>query len=302
MAISLRILRTSSREEPDLLQSKMVELEAAGFKILYDDLPPNAHWRTTAASPQVRAAALAKAIEERESTAILSARGGYGASDLFSYLPWAAFEKLRPKLIAGFSDVTALHAAFFTRLGWPGIHGPMPASSLWGKDGERTDIDTLMKILRGELSSGNLAIQKWSPTSPEPITGWLFGGCFTVLTNLIGTPYFPKSLAGAVIYLEDTGENPGRLMRNWNQWVQSGVLAGVRALVLGHFRDCGDGSAATMAEVVNEFATRSALPTYTSLYFGHVSPNTPIGFGCPARIEDNTLHWTLPNSGKEISS
>ena len=88
----IRIIRTSSREQNDLLPARIAEFQRAGIKVIFDDLPADPSWAYVAAPAELRARMLTTALLENESTVVLCARGGYGASDLLPILPW---ERLR---------------------------------------------------------------------------------------------------------------------------------------------------------------------------------------------------------------
>lgn len=296
--ITIRIIRPSSREQTDLLPARADELRQCGFEVLYDDLPRDPSWPYVAATIQDRAEALAAALTEDASDVVLCARGGYGASDLLPHLPWSALGKARPKLLVGFSDISALHAALYEKLAWPSLHAPMPATVLWRKDGMNDDADALLTVIRDVIqrkSAGHaLAVEPVStPGGSAAIEGTLFGGCFTVLTNLIGTPYLPRSLAGHIVFIEDTDEHPARLMRAFNQWLQSGLLDGAQALVVGHLRGLGDKIPDAAPFVYERFAARSPLPVFKTTAFGHTSPNFPLLNGARAAIaaDGRTLTW-----------
>jgi len=287
----LRIIRPSSREQGDMLAPRLEALRSAGFDVLYDDLPADPTWLYASSTARDRAAALVEALREPRTTAVVAARGGYGASDLLPLLPWDELKRMRPKLLVGFSDVSALHTALYAKLGWGGLHAPMPATTLWGTDG---DVESLLAMLqahaRGEGFTGGFEVEHVG--GPKgPVTGKLFGGCFTVITNLIGTPFAPRSLAGHVVFIEDTDEHPARLMRAFNQWQQSGFLDGVKALLVGYLRRLGENIDDCASFVYEEFARRSGLPVYMSRAFGHVSPNAPLLLGAEATIDEGRLGW-----------
>lgn len=292
----LRIIRPSSREIKDLLASRIPELESRGFEVLYDELPSDADWTYSAGTAELRAKALVESLREPWSNFVLCARGGYGASDLLPLLPWHELAQLQPKLVIGFSDVSAIHAALYSQLGWLGLHGPMPATALWGdvNGSSSDDIDALVNNLEHWLTgscSGSIPISAISGVYPRQLRGKLFGGCFTVLTNLIGTPYFPKTLADHIVFIEDTDEHPARLMRALNQWVQSDVLKGVKALVVGHIRNLGTQIPDCAPFVIEQFARRLEIPVFHSPLFGHTQPNYPMMIGAEATIEGNRLTW-----------
>lgn len=293
--LTLRIVRASSREKLDLLGDRRAELHAAGVATVYDDLQPDPRWWYTAASAEDRTQALESALVERESDFVIAARGGYGASDLLPRLDWAKIGKARPKIVVGFSDVSAIHSALYTLLKRPGLHAPMPATTLWRKDGENVDVDSLIETLAalksGREAVGELPLTRISGTGAA-VRGPLFGGCFTVLTALTGTPYLPKSLGGHILFLEDTDENPGRIMRCVNQWLQSGHLRDVHAVILGNLRGLGQNVPDSAPFVLEEFARRVAnIPVYHSPDFGHTSPNMPLMVGADATIENDRLVW-----------
>ena len=292
MEAKIRVIRPSSREHHSLLEPRICELKQHWFDVLYEDLPDDPHWHYVAATALARARAFESALSETVSSVVLCARGGYGASDILPLLDWDGLKKLPPKCVIGFSDISAIHSAIYTKLGWPGLHGPMPATTLWGQNGNFQDVDQLLATIRRlghhEIVSGCLEVE--GPVAS--VRGRLFGGCFTVLTNLIGTEYFPKSLDGSILFLEDTDEHPGRLMRAFNQWIQTGLLQGVRALVIGHLRKLGENIPDSAVFVYDEFARRSGLPTFRCKAFGHTSPNFPLMLGSTAKIENGILTWT----------
>jgi len=311
---TLRIIRPSSREQTDLLPERIVELRKLGFRILHDELAQDPSWAYSAASIPHRTEALTSALTERSSTAIVCARGGYGASDLLPHLPWDKLRtasrdgKLTPKLLVGFSDISALHSALWRQLGWVGLHAPMPATSLWRKDGENKDIEALLECLSGAKFGGDIPVKrvpdggKNAPEGKQPrIEGRLFGGCFSVLTNLIGTPYLPPDLGGYILFFEDIGEHPGRLMRFLNQWLQAGMLRGVRAVVLGSLTQLAPAIPDNADFVYAEFAKRLECPVFCTSAFGHVSPNFPIGVGVEAWVAGDTLSWKF-RTGKNPES
>lgn len=294
MPVTMRIIRPASREKQDLLTPRKRELEAAGFRVLHEELPEDPRWRYTASDVPSRAKALMAALTEK-SDVVIAARGGYGVSDLLPHLDFDRLAGVHPPLMVGFSDISALHSALYTRLGWSGLHAPMPATLLWRKDGHGKDIDHLLHLLRdycaGRTVTSEIDVQPLGGRL-GPVQGRLFGGCFTVLSALIGTPYFPKSLAGHLLFVEDTDENPGRIARCLNQWIQSDALKGVAGIVFGHLRGLGENVPDSAPFVLEQLAERlGETPTFHSPLFGHTSPNYPLMVGALAEISHGRLTW-----------
>ena len=291
---TIRIIKASSLDREGLLPSRITELTQAGFKILFDEIPPDPRWSWTAGSVESRSKALNNALLEEESDAIIWARGGYGASDLLDLIPWSRVLNAKPKPVIGFSDVCAVQAALYTKTGRISIHGPMPATVTWKKAGT-SDVDKLLELLKGRIHSGQLSVRSISKNSGS-VEGRLFGGCLSVLTSLIGTPYIPPSLKDHVLYFEDIGENPGRIVRMLNQWQHSGLLAGVRAMILGNFSQLGGDLPDSAPVIMEEIARRYGIATFTSNDFGHISPNQPIVMGALCEVKNDALIWQLPKN------
>lgn len=126
----------------------------------------------------------------------------------------------------------------------------MPGSAAWG-DIHSAAMRTLLDIMRGTCREGGMAVEALDDYGTREIEGTLFGGCFSVLTNLLATPYLPRSLAGYILFFEDINESVWKLLRYLNQWRFSGMLDGVQAIVLGRFEQLdGDQSAQTALSFV----------------------------------------------------
>ncbi len=285
MSCLIRLVEPSSREVSGLLSQRIYELERAGFEVRHEPMPMDWQWPINSASASLRAQTLCTALQDPDVDFVVCARGGQGASDLLPLLPWEALQQARPKTLVGFSDITSLHAALYTKLGWRGIHGPVPATRTWPQGR-----DAILALLRGETRAGEISLQPIGPAAKASVQGWLFGGCLAVLAPLIGTPYFPKSLEGAVLFLEDVGESPGRILRMWNQFLQSQVLEGVRGVVVGTFTELA-GSLSAL-EIKQEMARRTPqIPFYSSSDFGHIPRNRPLWIGAEAEILGERLSW-----------
>lgn len=287
MRTKLRIVFPSSPCTEDQLAKGLSDLKQAGFSTeckkpnVYPQLP------FLSGSVEDRLSEFTEALFDKSIRFILCARGGYGASDLLDALPWGKLKSIEPKYIVGFSDISALHSAFFAKLGWVSVHAPMPGSRLWGKNGSQ-DLESLYELFRAPTEwSGSIRIKNIASQIDSSINGWLFGGCLSVLCSLVGTPYFPHSLRGAILLLEDTGETPGEVLRMINQLKHCGLLESASALVLGYFESLEDPDT-----LFQEIARRVSIPVLSSMDFGHLSPNFPWVLGAYGEIHGNELRWT----------
>ena len=290
---TIRIIKASGPDRNGLLDTRIKEIETAGFRVLFDDIKADPHWTFTAGSVKDRLAALEGAFIEDKSDAVMWVRGGYGASDLLPLLAWDKIKAARPKPIIGFSDVCAAQSALFVHTGRISLHAQMPATTTWKKNGE-DDVIQLFETMRGARTSGtiNVAPIGLKAKSATP-AGRLFGGWLTVLSSLIGTPYLPRHFDETILFFEDVGENPGRVLRNLNQWQQAGHFRNIEALVLGSFTDMGAPIPDNASFLYEEVAARFDIPVFASTDFGHVSPNYLLPVGGHGTIKDNLLTWNL---------
>lgn len=229
--------------------------------------------RYLAGTDEARAAELQHALDDDGVQAVFLARGGYGAMRLLPALRLHA-----PKPLVGFSDATAFHLAMQAK-GWRTLHAPVLTQL--GK--QPADVVTrLFDLLEGR------------PVAPLPGTrtvvpgvaeGRLVGGNLSVLTRLVGTPYFP-SLDGAVLLLEDVGERPYRLDRMWTHLTLAGVLKGLAGVVFGDFTGCEEKDATySSADVLDELAQALGVPCAAGFVIGHGDVNFPVPLGARVRLD-----------------
>ena len=262
------------------LRGRMQQLRACGIDV--SAAPP------VFADEDAKGAHLIAALRADDDADILCVRGGYGTSDLLPRIPYESLQ--RTKRVIGFSDISALHSALWTRCGFVGISAAMPGSAAWG-DIHSAAMRTLLDIMRGTCREGGMAVEALDDYGTREIEGTLFGGCFSVLTNLLATPYLPRSLAGYILFFEDINESVWRLLRYLNQWRFSGMLDGVQAIVLGRFEQL-DGD---LTRLHAEWQARVACPVYTTCDFGHSAPISPLPIGGRGVIRGRSLVWTLAN-------
>ncbi len=229
-----------------------------------------------------RAAQLDWALALPEARAVMAARGGYGTTRLLPLVDWARAAR-RPKLVVGYSDVTAILAYRATRLGVPGIHGPMAAADLALRP-DAESLDAFARLAAGEVSPR----EPWGPPCERlragAAEGILCGGCLSVVTAMLGTPYEPD-FRGALLFLEDVTENAYRLDRMLTQWIQSGRLSRIAGIVAGAVAPVGGESGDDIRKVFAAAGKRLSVPVWYGFPAGHEGRNVALPFGVRARID-----------------
>jgi muramoyltetrapeptide carboxypeptidase len=231
-----------------------------------------------------RAADLAWALTAPDIDAVWFARGGYGTAQLLATIPWA---EVRPRLVVGFSDATALLWAM-ARRGLPSIHGPVLTTL--GDGVAAVDDDSRAAVFRllahGE-ATGLAGRQVCGPSGPA--RGRLVGGNLTVLASLAGTCEQLRA-ANAILFLEDTGEKPYRIERSLCQLIDSGGLEGVRGIALGDFLETGSNGQALLDAWI-EHLEPFGVPVVEQIPLGHGPRNIAVTYGAEVELDATGLRW-----------
>ncbi|MGD1804871.1 S66 peptidase family protein [Dapis sp. BLCC M126] len=235
-------------------------------------------WGYLAGTDESRRGQLAAAINNKNISGILCARGGYGGTRLLENWQWPPI--FTPKWLIGFSDITALLWTF-SKLGFPCVHGPL-LTTLAGEP--QWSIQRLFDLVEGR------------PLEPLKGNGWgggqtsghLMPANLTVATHLLGTKY-QADLSGTILALEDVNEAPYRIDRMLTQWRMAGVLQQVKGIALGRFSQCSPGrmdrTEFTVEEVLRDRLADLNIPIVSELPFGHDSPNAALPVGVEAHLD-----------------
>jgi muramoyltetrapeptide carboxypeptidase len=243
-----------------------------------------------AGSDRRRAQELQSALQEEDTQAVWCIRGGYGTARL---LPLLDLPRLRqhPKLLVGFSDVTALLVQLTRPGGFVTIHGPvitqlsrLPAA----------DLGWLKALLFGTRAPRRLPLGRTRTLVSGRAEGTLLAGNLSILASLAGTRFAPD-LGGSVLCLEDVGEEAYRLDRLFWQLVSAGMLKRVRGIVVGELSGCKpEGAGRHSARRVLERAISAlGLPALSCAAFGHGRRNLALPIGVRARLDAGERTLTL---------
>ena len=243
-----------------------------------------------AGSDRRRAENLTRALLQEDTKAVWCIRGGYGTARL---LPLLDLSRLRqhPKLLVGFSDVSALLLQLARPGGFVTIHGPvvtqlprLPA----------TDLNWLKALLFGKRSSQRLPLGRTRTLVPGKAEGGLVACNLSILASLAGTRFAPD-LRGAVLCLEDVNEEAYRLDRLFWQIVSAGMLKRCRGIVVGELVGCKpEGTGRHSARRVLERAIAAlGLPALSGAAFGHGRRNVAVPVGVWARLDTGARTLTL---------
>ncbi|HEX6684823.1 MAG TPA: LD-carboxypeptidase [Candidatus Limnocylindrales bacterium] len=237
-----------------------------------------------------RATDLNAALNDPQMRAIWCTRGGYGVQRIVDRLDLEAITR-DPKLIIGFSDITALHLALWRRVRLATVHGPVAAQLDRGA-GSVTALGAFHAIMTDRPVT--IEADAAEPTYPVRVagqaTGPLVGGNLSIVAATLGTPDWPD-LAGTVLLLEDVNEEPYRVDRMLTQLLRSHALDALAGVAIGQFTDCGSGD--EVVEVLAERLGALGVPVLGGLPVGHGEQHVAVPLGTRATLDTDTGTLTV---------
>jgi muramoyltetrapeptide carboxypeptidase len=299
-------------------------LQKLGHEVEIDEAALSSHMRF-AGDDDTRVAAISRAAASGADVALI-ARGGYGLNRILDRISYKAVAKAIAKgsLFVGMSDFTALQNALLAKTGSVTWAGPALGEGF----GTIEEPDDIMQACFDDLICGQGEGTGWRqhPGKPTDATqsgaahadqtgaggtfhiknATVWGGNLTVLTSLLGTPYFPD-VKGGILFLEDVAEHPYRIERMLTQLLFAGVLERQKAIVLGQFTGyqlLPNDRGFKLQTVVDWLRSRVKAAVLTNLPYGHVQTKVMLPVGARADLvvegRDALLLWghDAPDSGR----
>jgi muramoyltetrapeptide carboxypeptidase len=245
-----------------------------------------------AGSDAVRAADVNDQFADSEVSGIVAVRGGWGCARI---LPLLDFEVIRqnPKVLIGYSDITALLVSIFAKTGLVTFHGPRGLGP-W----HPFTVDYFRRVLmNGEAAFmsnpkelGDHLTQTTNRVQtiyPGIARGRLLGGNLTVLSAIIGSPYVPK-WENSILFLEDVGEDIYRIDRMLTQLKLAGILEKIAGFVFGKCTDCNPGrgfGSLTLEQVFDDHIKPLQIPSWHGAMIGHIRRQFVLPEGIPGEID-----------------
>ena len=237
-----------------------------------------------AGSDTQRAADIMEMFEDERVRAIFCTRGGYGSARLLDLLDYSLI-RANPKILVGFSDITALSMATYAKAGLITFAGPMVAAEFAA--GIRPVASAaLWEMLRNRRKTRVLPhCAQTSMLHDGRAEGVLLGGNLAVLCSLIGTPWLPD-FRGAILFLEEVGESIYRIDRMLLQLKYAGILRKLSGVLLGSFTSIPDESPnRDLFDVFREYFLPLGVPVLTGIPFGHIPEKITLPIGSLIRLD-----------------
>ena len=217
--------------------------------------------------------------------AVMCVRGGYGSQRMIDLVDWSALRAAEPKVLVGYSDITALHEAVAARLGIVTLHGPMAGT------GSFVNSPAMQEHLRRTLFEPE-SVQVLSSPSARTLVGGAAsgvttGGCVSMLTTSVGTPT-ALTARGGLVLLEDVDEKAYRMDSYLTHLLRSGWFEGAAGVMLGSWADCEP-----VEVVVTDVLGDLGVPMLGDLGFGHGADPITVPLGVLAELDADAGKLTL---------
>jgi muramoyltetrapeptide carboxypeptidase len=285
------------------LSESIKNFEDLGYKVKYGTNILNKHGYL-GGEDKDRVDDIHEMFLDKDVSAIVAVRGGYGCARLLSMLDYDLIRS-NPKILIGYSDITSLLYAIYSKTGLVCFHGPVGTSTF-----NEYSVNHFENIL---CNSEKNYVMKNLPEEENQIKiinsgvaeGELVGGNLSIVVSMIGTEY-DIDTKRKIIFLEDIGEEPYRIDRMLTQMKQSGKFDSCSAIALGVFRKCEiDQSdpefenSLTLQQVFEDRLGDLGIPVIYGLSFGHITNKFTLPFGIEARLDTYNKRLTLLENSVE---
>ena len=234
---------------------------------------------------------------------VFTIRGGYGSPHLLDRIDYDVIRR-NPKVFVGYSDITAMHLAIHKRTGLVTFHGPVPLSGFTDYTVEHFrralfDPRPLGPLTNPQESNQLRPRHTLRTIRPGVARGRLIGGNLSLIAATMGTP-FKIDTRGAILFIEDVGEQPYQIDRMLTNLRLAGKLQAAAGIVFGECSDCmpreykpSFASTLSLGEVLDEILGRLQVPVLSGLTIGHTADQLTLPIGVTATLDADKGQLTI---------
>ena len=284
------VLPASSSLAADNIAWGREQLEALGFRVVLGRHVYDRHGYF-AGTDRDRAADLNRMFADPKIDGIFAYTGGWGSPRVLPHLDYDVIAR-NPKVLVGFSDITALLNTIHERTGLVTFHGPVAGSTF-----NTYSADNFRRVVMTAEPAGLLSAPEKRPNvlvdrvnriiriAPGKASGRLAGGNLTLLAATMGTPY-EFDTTGKIVFLEDVDEDIYRIDRMLTQLALGGKFDRAAGVVFGRCTDCGSrGSGFSLEDVLRDRFGSLRIPVISGLSFGHIEDKLTLPVGIMATLD-----------------
>jgi muramoyltetrapeptide carboxypeptidase LdcA involved in peptidoglycan recycling len=280
-----------------------------GLEVVFADNTTDENWNMQGCgSIEKRAADIMQAFTDKSVKAIFTVIGGFNSNQILKYLDYEVIRK-NPKIICGFSDITALLDAINAKTGLEVYYGPH-YSSIGMKKGCEYTLDYLQKMLFSDDEVEVKPSAEWSDDlwfldqekrefiknegfwniHDGSAEGTIVGGNLCTYNLLLGTQYRPEFKADTILMIEDAGETTDVVFdRNLQALCHQPDFKNVKGLVIGRFQKSSKMSREILEFIINNKEELKNIPVLANVDYGHSTPIITIPLGGYAKMQNGKL-------------
>ncbi len=244
---------------------------------------------------------------------ILTVIGGYNSNQLLEAIDYDLISR-NPKILCGYSDITALSTAIFAKTGIVGYSGPH-FSTFSMKKGMEYSIEYFKKCLFQNDAFDVMPAPVWSDDAwylnqenrnfednngpvvlngkNSDVSGRIIGGHLRCLNALQGTEYWP-SLENCILFIEEDEEINAELFdRQIQSLLHQKDAIGIKAILVGRFQKKSEISLQQLEKVFSRKTSLANIPIIVNFDFGHTTPIITFPIGGSARLVTKKNHISL---------
>ena len=280
-----------------------------GLELVFADNTTDDKWnKLGTGSNEERAADIMQAFKDKSVKAIFTVLGGFNSNQILKYLDYDIIRQ-NPKIICGFSDITAILDAITAKTGLETYYGPH-YSSIGMKKGCEYTLDHLKQML---FSDDEVEIKPSVEWSDDPwyidqekrefiknegywnihngsAEGTIVGGNLCTYNLLLGTEYQPKFEADTILMIEDDAEStPAVFDRNLQALCHQPDFKNVKGLVIGRFQKGSKMDREMLEFIINNKEELKNIPVIANVDYGHSTPIITIPLGGYAKMQNSRL-------------
>ncbi|MEW5822001.1 MAG: LD-carboxypeptidase [Cyanobacteriota bacterium] len=271
------------------LERAVKNIESRGYKVKLSDNITDKKWYF-AGDDQTRLKDLMTFFKDPEINAIFCARGGYGCTRLLDKLDFEIIN-LNPKILLGYSDITAFHFAINKYSNLITFHGPLSVGDFGKKDLLDFTWNNAWMILENNISFPHEINNYLKPISINSgkVYGQIVGGNLAVICSIMGSKYF-SDFDNKILFIEDVSENLYRIDRYLIQLKLAGVFNKVKGIIFGEFTDLiksddPEVNNLLILDIIKDIMQDIKTPAIYGFSCGHAPNKSTIPFGAECHLD-----------------
>ena len=281
----------------DVARAKKIFQQLGCKVVLGDNINKKSNYGYLAASDEERADELMNFFYSPEIDCVLCGRGGFGSMRILNLLNYEDI-RCNPKILLGFSDITALINAIYVKSRIVCYHGPVAVSTL-----KKFSVDSIYRTIFDNPNQKPIIYSnpKYQIINKGKCFGRLVGGNLTLLASTLGTEY-EIDTKDSILIFEEVSEEPYKIDRMLSQLYLAGKLTSCKGIIVGYIKNLDvkkhfyPGPSYTVRQVIENRIKSLGIPAILGAEFGHLENTLTIPIGIMAELDADNKKISLLES------